>query len=777
MALLATGCDNGSSEPEPIAVESVTLNVTTLTLTLSHYKTEKLTATVKPDNAADKTVVWVSSALAVATVGEDGTVTARAEGTATITALAGGKTATCAVTVKPKPVVVESVTLNETTLMLAHGAKGKLTATVLPENADDKTVVWSSSDLAVATVSDDGTVTAVKVGTATITATTRDGGKTATCKVTVNPMPVDSITLNPTTLTLTRGETGKLTATVTPDNADNKTVTWSSSDASVATVDNDGTVTAVKVGTATITATTRDGDKTATCTITVSSISVESIELDRETLALTRGETGKLTATVTPDNADDKTVLWSSSNASVATVDGNGTVTAVSKGTATITAQAGGKTATCAVTVNPIPVENVTLNVTTLKLAPNMTKTLTATVNPDDADDKTVTWSSSNPSVATVSNDGMVTAVKVGAATITAQAGGKTAACEVTVHAHRIQGGNTCTECGIVLEDFEIDSDSVLTKYKGNAATVDIPDGVTSIGIGAFYKCASLASVDIPGSVTSIGRSAFADCNSLKNVTMGEGVQTIDEYAFSDCYYLVSVTIPASVTSIKSQAFELCTRLESVTYGGTLAQWCALDECYGLNKLMSFAKHVTMGDGTDLKQVTTLSIPSGVERIGYAVFYECTSLASVEIPNSVTSIGGYAFERCTNLTSVEIPNSVTSIWWYAFERCTSLVSVTIPDSVTSIGQGAFDMCTSLASITIPAGVESIGEYAFGFCESLASVTIPASVTSIGQGAFSRCTDLTTINYTGTEEQWNAITKGENWDSNTGSYTITYNYTE
>ena len=729
-AIVLAGCKD-LSEPEPIAVESVTLNVTTLTLTLSHYKTEKLTATVKPDNAADKTVVWLSSDLAVATVGEDGTVTARAEGTATITALAGGKTATCAVTVKPKPVAVESVTLNETTLMIAHGATGKLAATVKPDDADDKTVTWSSSDASVATVSDDGTVTAVKMGTATITATTRDGGKTATCKVTVNPMPVDSITLNPTTLTLTRGETGKLTATVTPDNADNKTVTWSSSDASVATVDNDGTVTAVKVGTATITATTRDGDKTATCTITVSSISVESIELDRETLALTRGETGKLTATVTPDNADDKTVLWSSSNASVATVDGNGTVTAVSKGTATITAQAGGKTATCAVTVNPIPVENVTLNVTTLKLAPNMTKTLTATVNPDDADDKTVTWSSSNPSVATVSNDGMVTAVKVGAATITAQAGGKTAACEVTVHAHRIQGGNTCTECGIVLEDFEIDSDSVLTKYKGNAATVDIPDGVTSIGYGAF-----------------------AHCESLKNVTMGEGVQTIDEYAFSYCYYLVSVTIPASVTSIKSQAFGSCTRIESVTYGGTLAQWCALDECYGLNTLMSFAKHVTMGDGTDLKQVTTLTIPSGVERIGYAVFYECTSLASVEIPNSVTSI-----------------------WWYAFDRCTSLVSVTIPDSVTSIGEGAFCQCTSLASMTIPAGVESIGEYAFGFCESLASITIPASVTSIGDKAFCRCTGLTTINYTGTEEQWNAITKGEDWDSNTGSYTITYDYKE
>ncbi|MDE7392308.1 MAG: Ig-like domain-containing protein, partial [Treponemataceae bacterium] len=164
MALLATGCDNGSSEPEPVAVESVTLNVTTLAL--APGAKEKVTATVLPENADDKTVVWSSSDLAVATVGEDGTVTARVEGTATITAHAGGKTATCAVTVnkiteKPEPVAVESVTLNATTLTLEPGKTMTLTATV----------------------SDDGTVTAVSIGEASITA--QAGDKEATCTVTV----------------------------------------------------------------------------------------------------------------------------------------------------------------------------------------------------------------------------------------------------------------------------------------------------------------------------------------------------------------------------------------------------------------------------------------------------------------------------------------------------------------------------------------------------------------------------------------------------------------
>ena len=135
----------------------------------------------------------------------------------------------------------------------------------------------------------------------------------------------------------------------------------------------------------------------------------------------------------------------------------------------------------------------------------------------------------------------------------------------------------------------------------------------------------------------------------------------------------------------------------------------------------------------------------------------------------------------TEVTSVKIPSGVTSIGAIAFGGCTSLASITIPNSVTSIGGSAFDGCTSLASITIPNSVTSIERSIFNRCSSLASITIPDSVTSIGDMAFQYCTSLANIYYTGTEEQWNAITKGSAWNMSMGSNVeggtvVTYNYT-
>ena len=151
-------------------------------------------------------------------------------------------------------------------------------------------------------------------------------------------------------------------------------------------------------------------------------------------------------------------------------------------------------------------------------------------------------------------------------------------------------------------------------------------------------------------------------------------------------------------------------------------------------------------------------------------------VTGIILPNGATAIEKFStiVNDFPNLQTITIPSSVTSIGSRAFYGCTSLTSITIPDSVTSIGNYAFYDCTSLKSITIPEGVKSIGSKAFHNCESLTSVTIPSSVFSIGTYAFGHCLSLKTINYTGTKEQWNAISKGTSWNSGT-SFNVIYNY--
>jgi uncharacterized protein YjdB len=252
----------------------------------------------------------------------------------------------------PKIIAVTGVTLNKTALPLVTGSTETLTATVAPADAANKAVKWSSDKPAVATVAD-GLVTAVSAGTAIITVTTTDGGKTATCTVTVTTavVSVESVTLDQTAFTLELGDSEILTATVAPENAANKAVTWDSDNDEVATVA-DGYVTAVGKGTANITVTTTDGGKTATCVVTVTALDVTSVALNKTALALHVTDTETLTAIITPDDATNPAVTWSSDKEAVATVV-DGVVTAIAAGTATITVTStdGGKTATCTVTV------------------------------------------------------------------------------------------------------------------------------------------------------------------------------------------------------------------------------------------------------------------------------------------------------------------------------------------------------------------------------------------------------------------------------------------
>lgn len=338
-------------------------------------------------------------------------------------------TVTCPGTAVP----VTGVALDTAAVELIVEDTHTLTAIITPEDATDNYVKWTTSDAKIATVNE-GVVTAVAVGTATITVTTVDGGYTATCQVTVKPRPVTGVTLDKAEATIEVKETITLLATVAPANATNKDVTWTSDNAAVATVV-DGVVTAVAEGSANITVTTVDGAFTATCKVTVNPISVKGVALSQTEANLKVEETVALQAIFTPADAANQNVAWTTSDAAVATVE-NGVVTAVALGTATITVttEDGGFTATCMITVVPTPVTGVTLDFTELALEVPATATLTAIVAPEDATDKSLTWASDNEDVAIVA-DGVVTAIDAGTAniTVTTVDGNFTATCVVTV--------------------------------------------------------------------------------------------------------------------------------------------------------------------------------------------------------------------------------------------------------------------------------------------------------------------------------------------------------
>lgn len=330
-------------------------------------------------------------------------------------------TATIKVTNTYKPTVdVESVTLSESKLDMFVGDSETLTATVLPAEATEKDVTWTSSDPKVATVDENGKVTAVKAGTATITVSVKSNPElTDTCEVTVTDQifPVTGVALTPDKATLNVGETQKLTVEFAPTNATNKHVTWVSSNEAVATVA-DGIVTAVGKGTATITVTTEDGNHTATCEITVK-IPVSGVTLNPTSIALVVGSTKQLIATVEPANADDSTVIWRSGDTNVATVDQNGNVTAVGVGSTTITATAGGKNATCKITVTakPVPIEGIALS--NAEVSVGRTIQLEPVFTPANTTQRDVKWSSSNNMIATIDANGRVRGVAEGKVTIT----------------------------------------------------------------------------------------------------------------------------------------------------------------------------------------------------------------------------------------------------------------------------------------------------------------------------------------------------------------------
>ena len=687
---------------------------------------------------------------------------------------------------KPKTVHVSGISLNKSEISLHVEETEILTATITPTNATDTSVSWESSNATIATVTG-GKITALRVGSATITATANDGGQIATCQVTVYPIPVESVNLNENKITLHEGNVFTLTATISPANATNTDVTWKSSDAAVVKVVN-GKITAVGSGIATITVTTNDGGKTATCAVEVikDTITFKTMQVaaDGETVY---GKVSNATTTFSflkeieeqgnatyqvykeitcetliasksiPLNVGDNTVYI------LQTVEKNlklYTVTVRRRPFHTVSFNSNGGTA-----VQSQQVEED--HCTTAPASPSKIGYTFVRWNYDFAQAVTqdteiqAVWAAKTDTkykteyyLQNLENDAYAlreTSNLQGTTDTTANAEIKDFA-HFTHIATASNSGNIAPDGSLVLKVYYT-RDKYNVIFEGNGGTLKSGE-VNQI---LKYEGSAVAPVFTRTGYTLIGWDKnFSGVNS--NITIAAQWK-INQYTLTLIYgngqpnkiitqdynsVIEAVPVPNRAnygfigwdkTIPKTMPAENITRT---------AQW---------NSATSIFKRSASGDTitglTDNgKKYTEIGIPAEIKgikitSIGDSAFKDCSGLTSITIPDSVTSIGGSAFDNCSGLTRVTIGNSVTFIGDEAFRGCSGLTSITIPDSVTSIGDWAFYYCTGLKSITIGNGVTTIGDGAF--CRSgLTSVTIPDSVTSIGGGAFAYCIGLAKV---------------------------------
>ncbi len=430
-----------------VAITDISLNKTTLSL-FKGGASEQLIATITPTNATNKTLTWNSDNSSVATVNLNGIVTPVGLGNATISATAtdaSGKFATCLVNVVEDVVLIKTIDVAASYTVMLTNFQFSITPTLFPTNATNQTLSWSSSDITIAIVDQNGKITPVSPGTCTITISATDNsGIKSTCDITVmdEQVLITGITLDKTALSLVKAGAYQLITTIIPANSSNPVLKWTTSNAAIATVVN-GLVKATGLGECKIYATATDGSGiSAECIVTVVEdvILVQKIDVTANYTVMLTNSQFSITPTVFPTNATNQTLSWSSSDITIAIVDQNGKIKPVSPGNCTITISAtdnSGITSTCDITVmdEQVLITGITLDKTALSLVKAGAYQLITTIIPANSSNPAINWTSSNNAVATVVN-GLVTATGLGQCKIyavTMDGSGKSATCLVDV--------------------------------------------------------------------------------------------------------------------------------------------------------------------------------------------------------------------------------------------------------------------------------------------------------------------------------------------------------
>ena len=919
----------------------------------------QLTATTTPSSAAQGLIWSVADASLAAIDGDLLTVTATAAGSTTVTASSWNGT-TASTTLHIYVPTVSKVTLAEIPAYCGVGDTLQLVATVRDNirSYENQLVTFSSSDETVATVDANGLVTFLATGPVSFTAQS-DNGKTSTVSTNVlnhteyleiDPLPE-----------LFVGETAQASIFSIVPGSSRDYITWASGDETIATVDENGLVTALSAGNVQINVTSWDGMTSAAELTVHAPITAVSIDMPEGSLYIL--DEIQLTARVQcEEEFTNRYVTWESSDPAIVSVDENGLAFLAGYGSATITATA----------INGIKAEitlTIRMEIWEFSLEQNgdlyqggTCQMKVVNLDPEDADPG-ITWVSADPAIVAIDQNGLMTGVAEGTTEITATAWNglsrsltvivnppcehpdivTDAAVEPTDYATGLTEGSHCGICGeiivaqeVIPANFTVE-DGVLVAYNGSATDVVIPadlgiteilsmafsgnksitslvipEGVVTLDDGtfagctslvcvtlpdsldtivssAFSRCTALTTIKLPSNLERIGDNAFQQCSSLTSIALPEGITHIGQMAFYQCEKLADVQLPNTLTTLGDSAFLLCFSLKEITLPNSLTSigsdvfgtsgvntihlscisavkdeliaqghesklvtthdeqplpavdaTCVSDgltegsacadcgEVYTAQEVIPATGHTPVtdeavaptdyatgltegshcdvcgeiivaqevipanftvedgvlvaynGDKTDVVipadlgvtrigdrpfqadgVLTSIVIPEGVTTIGQRAFYNCTSLASVSFPQSLTHIESSAFGCCTLLSDITLPSQLVSIGNEAFMLCDSMDHITLPDSLTHLGDGVFFACAVLNRVTIPEGITTlsyelfsdcanltevilpstlttIGSHAFYDCESLASLTIPEGVTSIGDSAFYGC---------------------------------------
>lgn len=767
-------------------------------------KQQKLDYGVYPAASDNQSLKWSSSNTDVVSVDESsGIITAHKVGRAIITATAeDGSNTTASTVVDVEPLKVESIKLIEKVSIVKTNML-KLEPSVLPELADDKTLIWSSDNKSIATVDEQGVVKGVNVGTVHISARAQDGsGVFTNCLVTVEPLKVETMQFSDSNLSIVKTDKKSLSLTLNSEEVDNKTMKWTSEDENIATVVQNTNATypleaiiaAHKVGKTVIKAEAQDGSGlSATCEVEVTPLMVGGLEL--MTTSVIKTIPTKLEVNVTPSEADNQKLKWTSLTPNIATVSEDGTLTGLKMGTAQVKAETtdgSNFSKTFDVQVLALSVSSITLP-TDFSIIKTDNQKMEYTVLPKASDNQNLKWSSNKPSIASVDeNTGVITAHKVGYASITATAtdgSGVFASTTIQVTPLKVSAISipeklnvlwSTTETLVAMATPELADNKKLSwsSDDNNIATVTQTGVVKGVNVGTTNITATATDGSGVSATCKVTVNPVTINLSTKTVNLQKGSEYVEQtatvlpenYEHKDVVWTTSGNGVTSVDKdghITANKPGVDTLRCSLSYDSHIYSECRVIVYEDNVVYVGGLYYLLKGTTDNNREATVTSIYGGkntsLDAKNVAQYYSGT----INIPETiiydgnkytVRKVGSYAFNCQNELQSIYIPRTVTEVEPHAAIKAEKLNRVNVADEseLVNIGEEAFKWCTGLKRFTFDGTslkMNSIDKAAFRECTALERFTWMGNTTvkTIGHSAFYDCPALEKVLWNGKSE--------------------------